>query len=594
MDNVTSNTLTNCLLGLYRHISQRRRRQFYLLVCLMIIASFAEVISIAAILPFLGLLTQPQKVFDHPLSRPFIEYLQISSASELLLPITVCFGFAILFSGSVRLLLIWASTRLSFAVGADLSIDIYRRTLHQPYAVHVTRNSSEIISGISTKTNSVISYIITPVLTLFSSFVIMLSILIILLVVNPGIAITAFSVFGIIYLCIFRITRNKLAVDSRRIAVESTEVIRALQEGLGGIRDVLLDGTQSVYCQSYRNADLPLRRAQGNAVFISQSPRYAMEALGMLAIVIFAYSLAATSEGVSSAIPVLGSLALGAQRLLPVLQQAYSAWSNIWAGQASLKDTLVLLDQKMPEEDAKQGLTYLNFEKALDREGVFFKYHQDAPWVFESMNLTIKKGSRVGVLGRTGGGKSTLIDLVMGLLSPTCGSMKIDGVVVTDANRRLWQKRIAHVPQSIFLTDGSIEENIALGVLKTEVDHQRVRRAAEQAQISEMIEKLPLNYQTQVGERGVRLSGGQRQRIGIARALYKQADVIIFDEATSALDSSTERAVMEAIESLSADLTIIIIAHRITTLKNCTEVVEVGESGILQSGTYEDVLAAYS
>ena len=219
-----------------------------------------------------------------------------------------------------------------------------------------------------------------------------------------------------------------------------------------------------------------------------------------------------------------------------------------------------------------------------------FRYSLQTPYVLQQLDLTIPKGSRVGFIGTTGSGKSTLLDIVMGLLQPTDGSLEIDGQVVTPVNNHAWQAHIAHVPQAIFLADSSVEENIAFGVPKEKIDHQRVRDAAQQAQIADSIETWPMQYQTFVGERGIRLSGGQRQRIGIARALYKKADVIIFDEATSALDNETEQAVMQAIEGLSQDLTLLIIAHRLTTLKNCTQIVELGDGGIQRAGSYQNIV----
>jgi ATP-binding cassette subfamily B protein len=490
----------------------------------------------------------------------------------------------------MRLLLLWASIRLSWATGADLSINIYRRTLYQPYAVHCARNSSEIINGISGKSSGVITSTIVPTLTLISSSIMLITILVALLAVEPVITLAAFSGFGMIYALIVRLTRKQLLFDSQRIARESTQVIKSLQEGLGGIRDILIDGSQATYCQIYRNAYLPLRRAQGNNTFISASPRYAMEALGMLLIATLTYTLAQQADGIAKAIPILGALALGTQRLLPVLQQAYAAWTGIRGGQASLQDTLELLDQPLPNHADPPAAQALPFKHNISLKQLGFRYSPQTAYVLKQLDLTITKGSRVGFIGTTGSGKSTLLDIVMGLLQPTEGSMEVDGQAVTPTNNRAWQAHIAHVPQAIFLADSTIEENIAFGVPKNQIDHARVRQAAQQAQIADSIETWPKQYQTFVGERGICLSGGQRQRIGIARALYKQADVIIFDEATSALDNETEQAVMQAIESLSQNLTLLIIAHRLTTLKNCTQIVELGEGGIKRCGSYEDIV----
>jgi ATP-binding cassette subfamily B protein len=555
----------------------------------MLLASFAEILSIGAVLPFLGVLTSPEHVFELPVTKPFIEALSITEPRQLLLPLTIVFGVATLIAGSMRLLLLWASTRLSFATGADLSISVYRRTLYQPYAVHCARNSSEIINGIANKTSGVI-YIITMLLTLISSATMLVTILVALLSVHPFIALAAFGGFGLIYVVIIRLTRHQLLINSELMARESSNVIKSLQEGLGGIRDVLIDGSQAAYCQIYRDADLPSRRAQGSNSFISASPRFVMEALGMLLIAILAYSLARQSDGIARALPILGALALGAQRLLPVFQQAYAAWTAIHGSQSSLRDALELLDQPLPDYADQPTAQPIPFNHNIILKQLGFRYSLETPYVLRDISLTITKGSRIGFIGTTGSGKSTLLDIIMGLLQPTDGSLEIDNQRVTLANHRAWQAHIAHVPQAIFLADSSIEENIAFGIPKDQIDHDRVKQAAQQAQIAESIESWPQQYQTFVGERGIRLSGGQRQRIGIARALYKQADVIIFDEATSALDNETEQAVMQAIEGLSKDLTLLIIAHRLTTLKNCTQIVELGGSGIKRIGAYQEIV----
>ncbi len=574
---------------LWHHINPRRRRQFTLLLLLMLLASFAEILSIGAVLPFLGVLTAPERIFELPLAQPIIHALKLTAPKQLLLPLTIVFGAAALIAGAMRLLLLWSSTRLSFATGADLSISIYRRTLYQPYAVHCARNSSEVINGISNKTNSAI-YIITMLLTLISSVAMLITILATLLSLDPLIALVAFGGFGLIYTVIIRITRKQLSIDSELMARESTQVIKSLQEGLGGIRDVLIDGSQATYCQIYSSADFPLRRAQGSSSFIGACPRYIMEALGMMLIAALAYSLAKQADGLAKAIPILGALALGAQRLLPVLQQAYASWTGIQGNKVSLQDTLDLLDQPLPDYADQPAIQPLPFKYKISLQQLSFRYSLQMPYVLKEINFTIAKGSRVGFVGTTGSGKSTLLDIIMGLLQPTDGTLEIDGQTITLANHRGWQAHIAHVPQAIFLADSSIEENIAFGVPKDQIDFIRVRKAAQQAQIADSIESWPNQYKTFVGERGVRLSGGQRQRIGIARALYKQADVIIFDEATSALDNETEQVIMQAIEDLSDDLTILIIAHRLSTLKNCTKIVEIDDGCVKRIGTYQEII----
>ena len=417
-----------------------------------------------------------------------------------------------------------------------------------------------------------------------------------LFAIDIKIALTASIGFGVLYGLVTYYTKTQIKENSQTIANQSTQMIKSLQEGLGGIRDVLIDGSQQFYCNLYRNADLPLRRASGSNVFISGSPRYAMEALGMSIIAALAYLMTQQQEGMIIAIPMLGALALGAQRLLPVLQQTYSAYSTIKGVKSSFQDVLELLEQPLPDFVNQPLPDPIPFETKISLNNLNFRYAADStektPWVLKDINLTIMKGARVGFIGVTGSGKSTLLDIIMGLLLPTTGNITIDDEPVTNENRRAWQSHIAHVPQNIYLSDSTIEENIAFGISKDKINHQQVKKASKQAQIAELIEGWQEGYQTFVGERGVRLSGGQRQRIGIARALYKKANVLIFDEATSALDNDTEKAVMEAVESLGRELTILIIAHRLTTLKGCDQIIKLDKNNAVYSGSYEDMIQA--
>ncbi|OOZ51862.1 ABC transporter ATP-binding protein [Solemya velum gill symbiont] len=565
---------------LWTHIKQRRRKQFALLIVLMVIASFAEVVSIGAVLPFLGVLTAPEQLFEHKLTQPFINWFQLSEPKQLLLPFTILFAIAALLSGGMRILLLYIQTRLSHATGADFSIDIYRRTLYQPYSIHVVRNSSEVIAGIAQKANSVVGFTLFPLLTIISSVMMLLTILFALIAIDPFVALSSIGGFSIIYVVVINVTRHRLKKDSQTISKQQNQVIKALQEGLGGIRDVLIDGTQKTYCNNYRKADLSLRRARANVSIIGMVPRYGIESFGMILIASLAYTLAIAESGIAGAIPVLGALALGAQRLLPILQQGYQGYSAMRGGRAELHDALDLLEQRLPQHADEPFPVPMQFKQHIRLENLTFRYSEDGPIVLKNIDLTIPKGSRFGFIGTTGSGKSTLLDILMALLHPTDGKMWIDHIEITENNHRAWQAHIAHVPQVIFLADTTITENIAFGIPKEEIDHYRVREAARQAQIAGTIESWDRKYDTLVGERGVRLSGGQRQRIGIARALYKKADVIVFDEATSALDNETEREVMNAIDCISDEITILIVAHRLTTLSSCTQVIELENGSV--------------
>jgi ATP-binding cassette, subfamily B, bacterial PglK len=576
---------------LWQHLSKRRRRQFWMLLILMILASLLEVVSIGAVVPFLGALASPEQVYQHHLSQSLIQILEITEPSQLLLPLTIIFIVSILIAAIVRLLLLYALTRLSYATGADISVDIYRRTLYQSYSIHTSRNTSEIINSVITKTNTVIGAILMPLLNLISSIIIMIGIVSMVFIINAKVALITFFMFAFFYWVITFYTKKSLHKNSQLIANESTQMIKFLQEGLGGIRDVIINGAQEFYSKLYQKADLLLRKASGDNVFIGASPRYLMEAIGMILIAILAYFLTLQEGGVALAIPVLGALAIGAQKLLPALQLVYSSYTAIKGSESSFIDVLDLLDQPLPQKAVQNLLNLMSFEKEIVFKDLSFRYTNDTPWILKNVNLSFKKGEKIGFIGVTGSGKSTLLDILMGLLSPTSGELLIDGVVITQENRRAWQAHISHVPQSIYLTDSTIRENIAFGFELGQIKDHEVVRAAEQAQISEMIHDLKKKYKSFVGERGTRLSGGQKQRIGIARALYKDSDVLILDEATSALDHQTEQKIMQQINQLKDSRTIFIIAHRHTTLKQCDSIIRVNTDYTVEKMDYNQIIA---
>jgi ABC-type multidrug transport system fused ATPase/permease subunit len=583
---------TSLIPRLWKGIVPRRRRQLLLLLGCTLLACVAEVFSIGAVLPFLGVLTAPDKVFAQPYVQPLVEALGLTQPKELMGPVTALFCASALLAACVRVLTIWLRTHLTFAIGADLSNEIYRRTLHQPYAVHLSRNSSEVIDGISRKVETVIFNVLNPLLVILSHTLTLTLILAALLWYEPVIALVAFGGFGFIYLVIYKAARARLRANSRKLAASSTQRIKTLQEGLGGIRDVLLDNAQSLYCAEYRRADQRLRRAQAENGIIGETPRYGIEALGICMIALLAFQLAQRAEGFEVALPLVGALAIAAQRMLPLLQQIYHSMTNLRGSEQSLLDTLALLEQPLVTTPEHAAADALPFSRGIVCRDLGFSYREAGPWVLRHLDLRIPKGSRVGFVGSTGSGKSTLLDVVMGLLQPTEGALTVDGQTVTAANSRLWQARIAHVPQAIYLSDASIAQNIAFGVPRDQIDSKRLREAAAQAQIAATIEGWPAGYETLVGERGVRLSGGQRQRIGIARALYRRAEVLVLDEATSALDNETEHEVMKAIEALGRHLTILIVAHRITTLQQCDTVVELAQGRVVRCGSYASILGA--
>jgi ABC-type multidrug transport system fused ATPase/permease subunit len=570
---------------LFVHISFKRRYQLVILFILMISSSIFEVVSISAIMPFLSILNSPDKVFNSKYTQFIINKSNITTPNELIFPITLFFIFSILLSGIVRWVLLWFQLRLTFGIGSDLSISMYKRTLYQAYEVHLLRNSSEVITGISGKSKALINGTLMPLLVLISNSVLFISIFSILLFINPLITFITFLFFALLYFLILFISKKKLRNYGNIISKQQVTVLKLLQEGIGGIRDVILDGTQELHSKQYKKTDAVLRRAQSGVQIISNSPKYIIETIGMIVIIYYAFLLSKNNNGLSASLPLLGAMALGSQRLLPSLQQIYSSVTLIRADKSTLVDAIALLEQPLPiTSNINISSNQIIFEKNIHLKNICFSYKQNSSLILKNFNLEIEKGSRLGIIGSSGSGKSTLLDIIMGLLNPTYGDLYVDGVLISNKNLTSWQTIIAHVPQSIFLSDTSIAQNIAFGIAPSQIDIERVKEVARKAQISNIIESWENQYNTIVGERGARLSGGQKQRIGIARALYKGAKIIIFDEATSALDSETEKELMESIYGLGSDLTLIIVAHRLSTLKDCTKVIEINK-GVVKTTT---------
>ncbi len=570
------------LFSVLSFLSPRRRVQLVLVFLLSLVGAFAEMATLGAIIPFLAILTGGSE--------------QCSALSVVcgLSPTQISFGFAAIIATAtlLRLLLAWVSTRFAYAAGADLGYEVYNRALHQPYRFHVERNSSEIIAAIG-RVNLLITSVLSPIMQGMVALIICIGIIAALITVDVTTALIAAVSIGLFYVVVTKTTRKLLEANSRIEAEAETQRVKILQEGLGGIRDILLDGTQGMYTKRFRTATFRQRTALATNLFIRSTPRYLIEGAGMLVMVVLAWWIQST-QGLEVALPTLGALALGAQRMLPQLQVAYLAWSSLSASKAIVSDVVAFLNLPMPTEidpnAAERAISASPSQPVVVLDKVGFAYKSDGAAILRDIELVVPQGSRIGFIGKTGSGKSTLIDVIMGLLHPTSGEIRVGGQVLSDSNRRAWQSRIAHVPQSIYLTDASIAENIAFGSERHQIDMARVSAAAQRAQIDSYVQQLPEGYDTHVGERGVRLSGGQRQRIGLARAFYKNADVLVLDEATSALDDATETLVMNAIAAIDGDITVLIIAHRLTTLKNCDVIMRLEKGQIVRQGTYAEVI----
>lgn len=579
----------------WRQLSRRRRRQCALVMAVTVGGALAELLSVGAILPFLAALVEPARVWGLPgVARAAAAISPVLGAASpdvatLRAFVTGAFIAAVLLASITRVLGIWATTRLSYLVGTDIGIALYQRVLHQPYERHVARHSSEVVSRVVRSAGDLVGHVWLPALRIASAAVVLLTLVGALVALEPLVALVVLGGFGGLYALLLWGTRRRVA----RYALEATrareELLRAIQEGLGGIRDILLEGSQPAWAAHFSRAQWPLRRAQSFITALGDIPRHAVEGAGLALFAAVTFVWVSGSGGGTSALPLLGAFALGTQRMLPVLQQLYSSALRLRASRAELAQTLELLEEPLPAR-AEGPLALLPFERGMALAGVSFRYAARDAWVLRDVNWDIARGARVGVIGVTGAGKSTLVDLLLGLLTPTEGALCVDGVPLSARATPAWQARLAHVPQHIFLADASVAENIAFGVDAAAIDLVRVREAAMRAQLHDDIESWPEGYQTRVGERGAMLSGGQRQRIGIARALYRDAEVLVLDEATSALDETTEDALLAALHSLSPRPTVVLVAHRLRTLAGCDEVVELREGTIARRGPPDEIL----
>ncbi|MBY8965029.1 ABC transporter ATP-binding protein [Algiphilus sp. NNCM1] len=574
------------IVQLWRHLSLRRKRQLVGLLGLMLVGAVAELLTLGAVVPFLALMADPQRALEFPLIGDLAKWFGWTS-EDLLIPAALLFVAIAIVSAAIRLLLEWANNKFVFGVGHDLGVQVYENVLYQPYSWHMQRNSSESLAVIN-KVQMLVTGSIMPLMKSLVAATTTVFILAGLLAIDAMAALVAGGGFASLYGVVSVATRRRIRANGGVIASAQGSRIRAMQEGLGAIRDVIIDNVQSVYRRRFQGEDARLRVAQATNAFLGQAPRYVLESSAVVLVVLLAVVMAGKPGGIGAALPVLGALALGGQKLMPLLQILYASWTRFLGNHAVLKDVNQLL--QLPGRGALPHTKPLRFQRAIRFEDVNFRYSEQSPEVLQVITFEIEKGSRVGFIGATGSGKSTTLDLLMGLLEPTSGQIWVDDSVLDESTRSAWQAHIAHVPQAIYLSDVSLRENIAFGIEPSKIDAERVRSAARRAQLHDFIESLSQGYDTLVGENGVRLSGGQRQRIGIARALYKNADVLVLDEATSALDDATETAVVECIDQLSRDLTVLVIAHRTTTLRNCDQVIELQAGQVKQVGSYAEVV----
>ena len=571
--------MKSTVVQLYGFMSAARRRQCGLLFLLMLAGALAELFTIGSVVPFLSILAGSTAANAPTWIGPIVGEISGTTGGDALLAAAILFILATLISAVIRLALSWSTQSFTLGLGHELSVEIQHRILHQSYGFHIGQHSSRILASLE-KVHILSSAVLLQLMQAATSSMIGLFIIIALAMIAPLATAISALVLGCSYLVVSRIAAPRLARNSSIIGTAYDRRLKLIQDSLGGIRDIIIDRSQSAYVDEFREVDASFTQARLSSGFLLTAPRFLVEAAGMVLIALLALTLSSSGGGLAAALPVLGALALGALRLLPLLQQLYQAWVSIAANRSIAEEAVSLL--ALPVSDEATAAEALPFRRELQFKELSFSYPARERPALDGIDLVIRKGARVAIAGKTGSGKSTLADLTMGLLSPASGQILVDDVPLTDANRTAWQRNIAHVPQSIFLTDASIAQNIALGHPVDRIDKDRVLRAARIAQLDDVIAELPDGFDTPVGERGISLSGGQRQRLGLARAIYKDAPILIFDEATNALDRETESSVLEALGELhAAGRTIIIISHRQSSLADCDMLVRLDKGKIV-------------
>lgn len=466
--------------------------------------------------------------------------------------------------------------------------------MQQPWLFHASGSSSQLTSRIAQEAGRVTNAVIQPLMLMNAKGTLALVMATAIFIFNPLVALIGFVIFGFAYIILYKTVRKRLGKNGHDISMANQKRFKLMNEGFGGIKDTLLLGRQAEFNQRFEKSSHKLGRAQGVTRGLSQVPRYAMELIAFGAVIFLVlYLLSAYDGNLGNILPVLSVYALAGFKLLPAFQQMYTSLAQVKGNIASFDSVEGDLAASQNIEDIKPAIKAgkLSPKKLIKLDNIGFRYPGKEEQALSEVTLEIPVNQVIGLVGASGSGKSTAIDVLLGLIEPQSGSLVVDGEEVRGQKKRAWQNNVGFVPQAIFLADSSIRENIAFGIPPEEIDEARVMRAAEMAHLDELLERLPEGLNTRVGERGIQLSGGQRQRIGIARALYDDAEVLVLDEATSALDGITEKLVMDAIHDFSGKKTIIMIAHRLATVKKCDCIYLLDSGKVIDKGVYSDLVA---
>lgn len=583
---------------LFTLLTPDQRRRYYLLQAMVILMAFMELLGVASIGPFMALVADTQLLETNAILNSIYVASGVATHTEFLF---IAGSFVLLMLGIASVLSVVTTWRLSlfaFSVGTEIGDRLYRYYLQKDWLFHASGSSAQLTKQIATEALRVTNFIILPLIQMNARVVLAIFISVGIFIYNPLIASVGVILFVSGYVIIYKVIRKRIMLYGQHVSTTSTDRFRLMNEGFGGIKDVLLYDRSHEFVDQFQKSGKLLAHAQGVNTALSQAPRYLMELLAFGAMISLVLVLLTTRDGdLSQVLPVLAVYALAGFKLLPALQQIYGSVTiirgNTAAFDAIKTDLLASLTLQNSKSSCASSID-LAKAKNIRISNVSFNYPNKQTAALSNLTIDIPVNATVGFVGESGSGKSTTIDLLLGLIKPDEGQLLIDKTVIDSDNMSAWQQHIGFVPQSIFLSEGSIAENIAFGLNAEDISLEKVTKAVKLAHLNALVDSLHLGLDTKVGERGVQLSGGQRQRIGIARALYNDADILVFDEATSALDGITEKVIMDSIQELSGKKTIVMIAHRLKTVEKCDVIYLMEQGKVIQEGTYDQLLETNS
>ena len=570
-----------------------QRKQFYLLQILVVIMSFAEIMGVASIIPFMVLVGDMSQLEQDTVIAQVYQASGISSESQFVFILGVGVLIMLFFSAAVSMLTTWKLAIFANKAGTEIGVRLYTHYLKQDWLFHTSGSSAELTKKIAVETIRVTNGVLSPLMAMNARIILSITMSLALFIYDPKVAMVGIVIFSIAYFLLFSLVKVRLHDNGVTISEVHEHRFRLMNEAFGGIRDVLLLGRTSDFIQRFTKASDKLANSQGINMALTQMPRYLMEliAFGSM-IALLLYLINSHNGNLGLVLPILSVYALASFKLLPAFQQIYGSLSTLKASIPAFESIQQdLINSTMQQLTiSKPDSAFLKLEQQITFENITFSYPGKSEPVLKALNMSISANSVVGIVGSSGAGKSTIIDILLSLISPQHGFLKVDNKIIDKKNRRLWQNSVGFVPQSIFLSEGSIAENIAFGIPKNQIDIDKVKKALMLSNLSELVQILDNGMDTKVGERGVQLSGGQRQRVGIARALYHEAEILVFDEATSSLDGITEKMIIDAIHDFSGKKTIIMIAHRIKTVEKCDQIFFIENGKVADQGTYLELM----